>query len=112
MGQLFGACGHQPSSGWALSWAPWGTPGTWELGEGFHRQAAPTRVQRPLAISGNRRGVGLAVKCESAGSGDCGQRRAQPRLKGTPFLSSGQWTTVDGQVGQALSLGKMGDGVR
>ena len=56
--------------------------------------------------------MGLAVKCESAGSGDCSQGRAQPRLKGTPFLSSGQWTAVDGQVGQALSLGKMGDGVR
>ena len=36
---------------------PGGHPGTWELGEGFHQQAAPTRDQRSLAISGNSREV-------------------------------------------------------
>lgn len=71
VGQLHGPYGHQRSSGWTLSWAPWGHGGTWELGEGFYQQAAPTRDQRSLAISGNSREVSLAVKCESAGSKDC-----------------------------------------
>ena len=76
VGQLFGAYGHQPSSGWALSWAPWGTP----RDMGVERRLPPTGCphqgsEAPLKSQGtgeewdwllsvNQQGAETAAKAE------------------------------------------------